>query len=223
MPTFRDGFTRRVPSWLRGTNAGAFVYTIGLHMDLLVDMMVSAAKKPLPGAQAPHDTLALLSEDRGILRGPNEAPLDYALRLRRWRQSNEGRGGPYQLLEQTQAYFAGFEIMPIDVTYKSGRRFSIDANGDITQDDVTPWDIADGNSNPTRWIMCIRPAVDYPSLTDEQITAVPFSWNALQCKGQCVVLWLPGNTHVWDEPGLTWDAVEVWNSADYTPRVFTGV
>jgi hypothetical protein len=54
--------------------------------------------------------LDLLGLQRGIVRGPLETSSAYAERLRFWRQTNMRKGSPWVLLEQVQAYLAGYPV-----------------------------------------------------------------------------------------------------------------
>jgi len=55
-------------------------------------------------------SLDLLGLQRGIVRGPLETSAAYAERLRFWRQVNARKGSPWVLLEQVQAYLAGYPV-----------------------------------------------------------------------------------------------------------------
>jgi len=222
--TFRQTLIDRVNRPLRKSEGGRLLYAIGVHMDLIADMAAAAVHKAAPGYRAPYDNLGHLSRDRRIPRGPGESPAAFALRLRTWRQAHRLRGGAHSLLGQVRGYFSGLEYFQSELVYRSGKRYTQAPDGTITRDFVPGWDLEDGPNNAerwARWILILRPSQDY-DLTRDEIVAPARAWNAAHCEGHCTVMWLPAGSHVWNEPGLTWDSIN-WNGTDANPRMFTGV
>jgi hypothetical protein len=143
--TFRDTIRKLVPSWLRGRIGGGILYAIAVQMDALADAVVAAVKVRFPGLYS-FESLPILGRDRRIRRGRLEPDAIYAVRLRRWLDDHRRRGGPYALLAQVHAFYAQnpFEV---ELRYFSGRRFEMDADGNVTRGDLV-WSPP---GNPAAW------------------------------------------------------------------------
>lgn len=134
---YSTAFLERLPPWLRRTVGAKLVRGIGDEIDAVVDRSVEAAKARFPNA-ARLDALGAIGVERRIRRGPNETAATYAKRLRRWFDDHRTRGGPYALLAQLFAYFAGFLDVRIDVVYWTGNRFWVaPLTGVVTHDSIT--------------------------------------------------------------------------------------
>lgn len=134
LTTLRDSLRRRSPRWLQGGNAEKVLYSIGVHLDALVDAAVLAVKFRFPNLVT-AETLPLIGRERRIARGPSNTDAVYANRLRTWRQDHRKRGGPISLLNQLGAYYD--HLFAIDLYYvpsltRDARRFALSVGGVIT-------------------------------------------------------------------------------------------
>jgi hypothetical protein len=132
--TFRDTIRSISPPWLQTGNAEKIMYSFGVHMDLLGDAIAASVKLRFPGLYS-VDSLPYLGRERRIRRGRYDSDSSYANRLQRWLDDHRRRGGPYAMLEQIHAHFAPNNF-PVELVYASGRRFSMDVDGNIVMDDI---------------------------------------------------------------------------------------
>jgi hypothetical protein len=228
--TFRDAILKIVPGWLQARNGGRLLYAIAVQLDGAVDGLVNGVSASMPGRYT-DESLPLLSRQRRIRRGPNENSEAFANRLKRWWSDHRRRGGPYAMLEQLRAFWAPVEF-PIELVYRSGRRFSMDDDGAITRDDYFAWDPDTEPEKWARWWLFFHWPEDVSAdgtwssggvwddggVWDSDLTvaevdnirAVPHEWNAGHCFGTVVLLTSDGRElwnypqGVWDEPGAVW-------------------
>jgi len=208
-PTYRDAVQRYWPWGERYATVRKILYSSIAQLDVLGNNLISGLKLRFPGNFA--DALPLLGRERRIRRGRTESAASYTARLRRWLTDHARRGNPYALLEQLYAVLP--VKFPVDLVYRSGRRFRMDATGAITTDvlDVVlteQWG---------RWVLYYY-TDDYltPTTTElEDLTMIPKEWNAAHCSGRIVIL--PTGAELWDYPdGHTWDESGTWD----TPPVY---
>jgi hypothetical protein len=142
------------PPWLQRSVGGRVMRAIASVVDAHVDRLVFGVRMRFPGfdpSDIDPDALALVGRERRILRGPRESAATYAARLRTWWDAHRGRGGPYALLEQLRAFFAGTLDVRMDVVAQSGTRYWMDEDGVITRDAIE-WD-GDGTGKWARiWV-----------------------------------------------------------------------
>jgi hypothetical protein len=209
----RDGVRTVVPWWAshERSRPGRLLWAIALHADALIDACVAGVEMRFPLLHSP-ESLSIIGRQRRIRRGPDETDEVYASRLARWWDDHRRRGGPYALLEQIRAYFAP-SYFPVQLVYRSGRRFMMSAAGEITYDEIV-WDPDDVPEKWARWWLFYEwPNVvaedgtwDSPGTWDDggvwdssltaaeiaDLRAVPREWNAAHPYGTLVLL-APGS------------------------------
>lgn len=167
---FKTGLINVAPPWLRKLLGKKLLEAIGEQIDVLDDYAVQGVKLRFPVDAPDPSALGMLGRERRIRRGPGEAAITYARRLRRWLDDHKGRGGPYALLNQLDAFFESWLNVRMDVVYASGTRRWIDAAvpGVITRDSIT-WN-ADGSGKWARfWVFYYVPT-SIPGVGDTIIT-----------------------------------------------------
>lgn len=209
--TYRDRIRAIVPPWLRTGNNGKVLWALALQLDTYADMLVAGVKLRFPGLYT-YETLAPIGRERGIRRGRIESNLTYAGRLIRWLTDHKVRGGPYAMLAQLHAHYAPASFV-IHLRYKSGRRFVMDADGNITKDTVLP------GSNQAQWARWTLfyfteewPTPDTVTPDDKtDLTLIPKEWNAAHCIGRIVLM--PTGVELWNYhvPPRRWNNHSVWN------------
>lgn len=204
--TFRDRIRQISPPWLQNGLAQKILYSFGVHVDAFGDGLVAGVKLRFPGLYT-NETLPHIGRERRIRRGRAEADANYASRLTRWLVDHQRRGGPYALLAQLYAHYAPNNF-PIELVYRSGRRYSMDVNGVVTRDDI----IWSPDANPTQWarwwLFYLTDQFGTPTAEEiEDIKLIPREWNAAHCLGYVVLFPAGGELidfpdgHLIDEPG----------------------
>jgi hypothetical protein len=227
--TFRDSLRKLSPRWLQGRNGERLLYAMGVQMDAFGDGCVEAVRLRYP-VDANPEPLPYLGRDRRMSRGRSETDATYAARLRGWLDAHRFRGGPYAMLAQIHAYYSP-NAFPVQLVYRSGRRYSMDSAGVVTVDDV-PFNI---DAMPAKWarfwLFYEWPASvgndgewgdvgtwDDGGTWDTTLTVqdvadirlVPREWTAAHAQGQ-VVLTSDG-AELWDYPEGTWSDPGVWET-----------
>lgn len=149
--TFRDTIRKISPPWLRRGNNEKFAYALGLVIDDFGDALHAGVKLRFPGVYS-DESLPQIGRERRIRRGRTESTTTYAIRLNRWLTDHRRRGGPYAMLQQLFAHYAPSNF-PIELMYRSGRRFSMDVAGAIVRDDTTWTFDAVTASKWARWLL----------------------------------------------------------------------
>jgi len=144
--TFRDAIREISPVWLRGRIGGGILCAIAAELDALSDACVAGVKLRFPRVYG-TESLPLIGRERRILRGRLDTDTTYSVRLSHWLDDHRRRGGPYALLGQLHAHFAPANF-PIQLVYRSGRRFTMDVAGAITMDVDSAFA---PDANPARW------------------------------------------------------------------------
>lgn len=220
--TFRDTLFKLCPPWLQKGRAQKVMYAIGLHLDMLTDMVTDGVKMRFPGIFL-NKALTYSGRERRIRRGRNEAAETYALRLLDWINAHKRRGNPFALLEQLFGFWSPNNFA-IDLVNVHGVRFKLDpGDGAIT---VVPsaYGVVTAAQWARWWLFYAWPTAinpdgtwDDPGTWDdggvwdsdlspqdvEDIRLVPTEWNAAHPIGT-VVLAQPG-VELWDFPEGTWD------------------
>ena len=130
-----------VPRWLRGRYVSRLLYTIGLHVDLLRELLLLGLTARFPGYH--RDATPYLCRDLKVQRGPEESEEQITARLRARRQTATTKGNTVSILRDLQAY-----LMPhaprIRVVDNSGHYVEISREGAISEGEQ-PWNW-DGNT-----------------------------------------------------------------------------
>jgi hypothetical protein len=134
--TFRDQLLNICPKWLKSTYIGAVMYAIGIHLDAFADELIEGIQKRWP-VDSSEDAAQQFELDRQIDRGIDEPWETYQVRLRRWRIDHRGRGGPYALLNQLHAYWAGAFNISLHYYGTNTSFFAMATNGAITRSTAT--------------------------------------------------------------------------------------
>ena len=234
--TFRDRLRRALPPWLQRGTAERIVFALGVHIDAFADGLVDGVKQRFPGAYS-AESLPLLGRERRIERGRNEADGTYAARLTRWLTDHRRRGGPYALLAQLFGFFAAAPFA-IELVYVSGRRHSLDTDGNVTRDDIA-WSIGDPAKWAQWWLFYHWPTLvsddgvwsdpgdwDDGGVWDSGLSAedvadirlVPTAWNAAHPFGTIFLLHDP-DTYLWDYPPREWDSGWVYTDGAGPARI----
>ena len=211
LQTFRDAIKRVSVPWLQRGIAERLLYSIGIQVDVFGDALVAGAKQRFPNYYS-NESLPLLGRERRIRRGRTETDASYATRLTRWLTDHQRRGGPLALLAQLYAYFAPNNFV-IELVYNSGRRFTMDTAGNVTQDDIV-WTPDALTTKWARWWLFYHTSM-FGTPTAEQIKdlkVIPREWNAAHPLGYIVLF--PTGTELWDfPPGHVWDESGTWDTA----------
>jgi hypothetical protein len=216
--TFRDRMRMRwVPPWLSTGNAEKFLYAISLHADFFADALVAGVASRFPGRYG-YETLPVHGRERRITRGPAESDETYARRLVRWLDDHRGRGGPYALLAQLAAYYAP-DNFRIDLLYKSGRHFTLAADGaTITRGLRAEAFDTDRERWARWWLIFTSDSLDTSNVAD--LIHVPREWNAGHCIGALIVA--SSDARLYDWPDRTWDADVTWDSPGTAETIEVG-
>jgi hypothetical protein len=210
--TFRDTIRKISPTWLQTGRAQRLLYVPGLLFDALGDALTASVKIRFPGLYS-FDSLPLIGRERRIRRGRLETDATYAGRLTRWLQDHPYRGGPYALLAQLHAFYAP-AAFPIDLVYRSGARYRMDADGNVVRDVIDQL----GVLYPMWarwWLLFYTDEFAIPLSVDDatDIALIPREWIAEHCLAEVIVL--PSGAELWDYPPEdTWDGSGTWDTAD---------
>lgn len=195
--TFRDRVARFVPPWLQFGNNAKLLYAVLVQLDIMGDALVAGVKSRFPGHYS-FDSLSQLGRERRIVRGPNEPDATYAGRLIRWLDDHRTRGGPYAMLAQIYAFYAPNNFA-VDLVYRNGRRYRMDADGNIVRDQID-WHPDTMPEKWARWWLFYWTDA-FPAPTPEQIATlklVPTEWNAAHTLGTLYVM--PSNAELLNYP-----------------------
>lgn len=198
--TFRDRLRRASPPWLQHGWAEKLLYAYGAQVDAFADALVAGVKMRFPNLYSP-ESLPLIGRERRIARGLLEDDATYASRLTRWLDDHRRRGGPYALLAQLHAYYHPNDF-PVQLIYRSGRRYSMDVNGNVTRDDITWSPDAQPDKWARWWLLMFTDAYPLPLSAQDtaDIALIPTEWNAAHCFGSVILL--PTGGEIIDSPGL---------------------
>jgi hypothetical protein len=197
--TYRDRLRKVSPPWLQHGWNEKLLFAVGAQIDAFSDALVAGVKMRFPNYYS-AESLPLIGRERRIARGLLEDDATYASRLVRWLDDHKRRGGPYAMLAQLHAYFYPNDFQA-QLVYRSGRRFSMDVDGNVTRDDI-PWSPDAMPDKWARWWLFIFTDAYTPPLTDQEkadIALIPTEWNAAHCFGTIVLL--PSGAELIDSPG----------------------
>jgi hypothetical protein len=115
--TFRSVFYHLVPSWLYTGDGGKILHALMMMLDAWVERVRLGFVARMP-TRADPVALALIGQDRGLLRGRTESAENYAQRLIGWRypRGHRVRGSAFALLSQVASYWGEILCWTIDVS-----------------------------------------------------------------------------------------------------------
>jgi hypothetical protein len=225
---YRDLILKIVPSWLRKGLAARVLYVIGLHFDLLIEMVVAAIKLRFPMVYS-GSSLPNLSRERRIRRGIGESNESFGQRLEGWLDAHLDAGGPYALLEQVFAHYRYAAPFRVHLIYTSGARFILEATGEIVRD-AASFTTGLGLDDWAHWWLVYEWPDDVEgegtwgdpgvwgdggvwgsTLAEAEVAdirLIPTEWNAGHCGGTIVLL-SPGQA-LWGAPAELWGAAGTW-------------
>ena len=146
--TFRDLVTNAppngiVPTFMMGPVLSRYLYSMAIMYDALLDAGGYALRAGLPN-YAPLDAFAWFSQDRQIVRGPDESQVSYTARLVQWLDLWRHAGSPTSVLLALLAY-----LYPVPLTVETvqapNQPSGIAWNTYLLTDDPFP----PGQQNPT--------------------------------------------------------------------------
>ena len=156
MAGLRDLIREASPPWLRRTWGERLLYAPGLILDGVMHWALEGIKARFP-SKTPEEALRLIGADRRIVRGFDESPDLFRIRLRRWLDDWRIAGNPYALMEQIRAYLTGYAVRVRCVNTK-GTWFTIEADGSYTIDRKKGnWDWDGGAASWSRFWVIIYP------------------------------------------------------------------
>lgn len=141
MSRWRHSFYKLVPSWLSTDDGEKVLYSLGRLTDGFIERARRSLTARFPTYSGPTG-LALLGDERGIIKGKGESLVGYARRLRGWRGPNghQVRGNAFSMLFQIWNYFGGMTAREIDT---GGNVYTIDRDGtkSATHGGLWNWDV----------------------------------------------------------------------------------
>jgi len=147
---FAGGLLRRLPPWLQRTVGARVVQGLADPIDALVLSTLAAVRARFPSSTM-TDALARIGAERKIPRGLAESDETFAARVLPWLDAHRGRGGPYALLRQLDAYFQAWLNVPIDCVSYKGNRHVIDAAALVADSAITHDGITWGGDSSGKW------------------------------------------------------------------------
>lgn len=146
---FRHLLSHLLPGWMVDDSQGGDGGKVTFSLALMIDIAREAARQRLNArfpSRTPSAGLALIGQERGILRGRNEGTDAYARRLKAWRgrTGHRTRGNPFALLRQIWAYFGGAVVS--ETIDRRGNRFQIAADATGTEAYTLNWYEFEGGS-----------------------------------------------------------------------------
>jgi hypothetical protein len=140
MARWRHSFYKLVPSWLSTGDGEKVLHTLGRVTDGFIERARQSLTARFPTYSGPTG-LAMLGDERGIIKGRDEGNAGYARRLRGWRglRGHKVRGNPYAMLYQIWNYFGGMTVREVDA---AGNVFTTARDGteSVTHGGVWNWD-----------------------------------------------------------------------------------
>jgi hypothetical protein len=102
---FREGIMTLAPPWLSGEWGGRLLYSFGIQLDAIAEMLRMGVLQRFPGA-CESEALQYIGSDRVIRRGVTEPEDAYRERLTNAIPSWKKAGSALAILEQLGGYFA---------------------------------------------------------------------------------------------------------------------
>jgi hypothetical protein len=180
----RDTLLAILPRWWRGTIGYRILTTIGVLSDARRDAVVAAVMMRFPGLYT-LETLPLIGQHRGIVRGPNESALSYSTTLEQWLVIGKRKGNRYEMLERIQALFS--PVVPwVEIIANDGKTMRLNEDGSLTYGSRS-WNWDGHPEYRTRfWLVVPNSAV---GLVESTVT-----WDELEAAFA-----------TWDVPARLWD------------------
>lgn len=200
------------PPWLRRTHGARYMRGLYRAFDIVAGRSLESLRLRFPSPLR-TDALERIGADRLIARGPTEAALAYAPRLRRWLDDHAVRGGAAGMLEQLGAYLG--EGAAVDVVAYNGARHRL-AAGELSRDTVS-WS-ADLSGRWARvWIFVTLAA--HAEVPDDYVALVR-AWLAAHIERAWVAILSPGR-ELWDYPVPvgTWDVADAYWDVPGAPAI----
>jgi hypothetical protein len=124
---FRHLISYLLPGWMVGEDGGKVAHSLATMVDIAREVARQRLNARFP-SRAPSAGLALIGQERGIIRGRNEDAAAYARRLKAWRgrTGHRTRGNAFALLRQIWSYFGG--AVASETIDRRGNRFQIAAD-----------------------------------------------------------------------------------------------
>lgn len=144
--SFATQLIERLPPWWRRLYGAPIVRGLMGPVDEMKTDTADSIKLRFPMSDSDPAALALTGAERRILRGPHEDSDTYAARLQVWLDSHRTRGGPYALAAQLWLFWRASLNVPFEIVYWSGRRYSVDQDGNVTRDDID-WNDPNGSTH----------------------------------------------------------------------------
>ena len=140
---FRRAFYKLTPSWSHTGDCERVLYSQGVIMDAALERLEQGLNARFPTRTQAAGSLALIGQDRNIVRGIGESDESYALRLREWRypRGHRVRGNAFAMLTQLRAYFAPVGPIRARTVDARGNWHTIDYDGSRSHNwNVGDWD-----------------------------------------------------------------------------------
>lgn len=187
-------YRKLVPTWAQDPDEGApLLYTFGRLARSVRDRARDGLAARFPGGAkrygqrfdpAPDDALSLISRDRKIVRGIDEEPEAFALRLIAWLDDHRNRGNAYALMRQVRGYCnAAVRVRTVDAR---GNWYTLQRDGSrefLLNQGNWNWDDADAARWSRFWVI-IYPTTDTP----------PLPWDVGPTWGAAGAVWGPDRT-----------------------------
>ncbi len=213
--TFREVFPFLLPSWWLEGEGGLIAYSIMSFLDIAAQKVRDGLTARMPRTAGPS-ALALIEDERMILRGRDETDAHFAERLTQWRtghHSHKARGMPWALLNQIAEYVGGARCYTLDQhrhvfvrgaetvgTGGVGSDLVYVRDAECTTGDYQPVFVFDTQDPAVHWskfwvVLCANPQLPWlvaaPDFGDADL------WGgAIGTPGYCVGLagWTPADT-----------------------------
>jgi hypothetical protein len=210
---FRDLAKFKLPAWWLEGDGGAITDSVISFLDIAAQKARDGLTARMPRTAGPS-ALALIEDERMILRGRSETDAAYAERLTQWRtgrHSHKARGTAWALLNQICEYVGGARCYTLDASREVFQRGSVGRPGDpgslvysrdaeSTYDDYQPtfiWDSLDPNVHWSRFwvVLCANPQLPWVAGAPNFGNAALWG-GAVGTPGYCVGLtgWTPADT-----------------------------
>ncbi len=204
---FTQLFQYLVPSWLSDGDGGKVLHSLAAVKDKLVRRARLGLEARMPRRAGPS-ALALISADRGILRGRSETDAHYAERLAHWRYplQHRVRGGAWALLDQIAEYLGGAFVYTLDASGNMYTRgvslgFTYERDAELYEIGAEPpvsWGPLDSSHWSRFWVVLnANPGLPWIGYTPPLAPDDPTLWGgAVGTPGYCVGLtgWTPADT-----------------------------
>lgn len=153
---------------MRGHWGERFLFSIGVQLDALADVVVQGIGARFPEGPPPKsglprtpEALALIGRDRRIIRGFDEGDEAFIARLNRWLEDWPRAGSAYAVMDQVQGYLSGHSIKlrVINNTGGAWRTVNADGSKEYLRASPTNWDWSGEPAKVSRnWLIIYVPS-----------------------------------------------------------------